>query len=101
LRYNTGIGGALAGPASYTQLGKTYPGQTSTVADCPADGSNTRCRTINGANNASPTAVAGTLAAPFAEFVAQSRSQLISGSLEDIWTINQDKNMVNTSDGTM
>lgn len=103
LRYNTGIGGGLQGPTSYTQMGRTYTGSTSSLVDCPSDGSNTRCRTISGANNAAPAAVAGTLdSTNFSSFTAQSRAQLIAPpSTEDLWSINQDKNLRNVTDGTM
>lgn len=108
LRYNTGFSGAAAGPANYTTLtSQNYAAPIDTRTDCPTNG--TRCRTLNGANNAPPANIPGTaggvstaVAAPFNTFTAASVACLVlSGATctNDIWTINQDKNLRNTQIG--
>jgi type IV pilus assembly protein PilA len=106
LRYNTGFSSPPVGPANYTTLtGRTYQGAVSTLDDCPSNGSNARCRTLNGANNAPPPAPlpTATVPAPFSTFTASSQACLVvstastcsSATTYDTWTINQDKNLRN------
>ena len=110
LRYNIGFSGAAAGPSNYTALtGQDYAAPIDSLADCPTNGSNPRCRTLNGANNAPPPAILGTVggqstvvAAPFSTFTAASLACLVVsttstcvGTNYDTWSINQDKNLRN------
>ena len=107
LRYNVGFSSAVGGPASFTALkgaaAVTAAGTTrTTLVDCPPAGTNARCRTIQGATNANPGAItAAAVAANFATFTAQARSQLIAASVEDTWEITNNKNLRNTADGTV
>ena len=107
LRYNTGFATAAVGPVNYATLtGLAYGGVVSSLADCPTNGSNTRCRTLNGANNAAPPApiAAATVVSPFDTFTASAQACLVRSAIStcasavthDTWTINQDKNLRNT-----
>lgn len=106
IRYNSGFATAAIGPANYVTLtGLAYAGPVSTLIDCPANGTNIRCRTLNGANNAVPPAPlpTATVPAPFDIFIASSQACLVMSALStcnsattfDTWTINQDKNLRN------
>lgn len=112
LRYNTGFSGAAAGPTNYTSLtGQSFVAPIDSLNDCPTNGSNTRCRTLNGANNAPPPAIPGTVGAistvvtaPFSTFTAASLACLVvstastcTGTNFDTWSINQDKNLRNNT----
>lgn len=102
LRYNTGIGGAAAGPTNFVTLKGAFTGNTTSLVECPTNAAATaRCRTLNGSdNNAPPNISVGALASPYDTFTCESIANLVSGSGIDRWTINQDKNLRNTEDGT-
>ncbi|MBX2993740.1 MAG: prepilin-type N-terminal cleavage/methylation domain-containing protein [Bdellovibrionaceae bacterium] len=116
LRYN--IGWADSTGNCNAQYNNLKPGTCGTMSStntaCASSGG--RCRVLPGASNAAPAGIvsaacpasggnigAGSacLAGDFSLFSAAARSQLVSGNNEDTWAINQDKSLVNNSDGTM
>ena len=103
IRYNSGFGGSAVGPTNYTTLkGTAYAGKTDTLSLCPSNaGVAAACVTLKGSDNNDPPAISGSaLASPYDAFTAVSIAQLVQGSGADTWTINQDKNLRNTVDGT-
>lgn len=102
LRYNTGFSQTADGPTNYVTLKGAFAGNTNTLAACPSTGgAAAACLTLKGADNADPDAISGSaLATPFDAFTAVSTALLVRGSSDDVWSINQDKNLRNTSDGT-
>lgn len=106
LRYVTGWTiGAGACPNNFTLLKGAAACSilSSTLTDCPVDNSVPRCVTMRGSDNVAPTVAAAGSAIDnvnFASFTASSGAKLISTAVDDVWTINQDKNLTNTVDGT-
>lgn len=102
LYYNTGWSQNYV-PNNYIVLKGTTPPATAinTKAVCSVDGTGV-CTTLRGATGVVPANIAGTVMAAGSSsvYTAQSRAMLVSGNNEDIWTIDQDKRIRNTSDGT-
>lgn len=105
LRYNVGIGGTAAGPNQYVVLkGTAFAGNTETKDACPlqtaAATAALQCFTLEGATNDEPDDVAGAIAADFSTFTAQATALLIANGNVDLWSITENKNLINNSDGT-
>lgn len=107
LRYNVGIGGAAASlPPQFTALKEAPQNDTfASLAACPVPtakvADDAQCFTLAGADGNAPAAPVGELAANFATFVAHANASLVDDAPVDNWTINQAKNLLNATDGTV
>lgn len=99
-RYSHGFGGNVALPANYPTGAGTTPTDISTgvAAVCgtvaaPVSG----CSLVTGP--VAPGAVTGTItAAPAATFLAQARGDIDGDATIDVWTMNQNKQLLQATD---
>lgn len=104
LRYAVGFtaAGTVAGPANGYNTTPTAPGDSiSTIAYCGAAGVMANgCAMLNGATNVAPTAAdIPATALTGTAFTAGAGAIVHNNGIVDQWTINQDKNLLNTQDG--
>ena len=104
LRYNIGFAtGNTTGPTNWTTVvspARTFGATSGTTKQlCPETGG--VCRTKRGNDNALPPDAAGGShpTTPFQTFTAGATG-LIASATADVWTINENKLLQNTADGT-
>lgn len=113
LRYNTGFGAAAAAfPAQFLAV-RTAPATNniSSLLMCPVAAgvvaAGITCRSMVGSTQANPPALLATSTVPATndQFIAQARAVITTnnacGATGDDWTMNHNKQLVNTCDGTL
>ena len=94
LRYNTGFNADFAPPGGYTgNMGVATSINSMVVCAIAASG----CRTIN-TNGVAPTAPAATAVATATTFVAEANASIFNAAT-DVWRIDQDKALTNSTAG--
>lgn len=103
LRYATGwASGTGACPNNFTVLKPgVCTGPSNTLDICSTTNTAAQCLMMQGGDAAFPTASGlSNITAAFDAFTAAATAKLI-GTRDDVWTINENRNLNNTTDGTL